>query len=44
MPRQEALYHMKRCVDSGLWLPDTKAKELIDEASTKVTGETPSAE
>ncbi|XP_006620789.1 hsp90 co-chaperone Cdc37 isoform X1 [Apis laboriosa] len=44
MPRQEALYHMKRCVDSGLWLPDAKAKELIDEASTKVTGETPSAE
>lgn len=22
MPQDEAAYHMKRCVDSGLWLPD----------------------
>lgn len=22
MPQEEAAYHMKRCVDSGLWLPD----------------------
>ena len=21
---------MKRCVDSGLWIPDSKSKELID--------------
>lgn len=27
MPEEEAAYHMKRCVDSGLWLPDAKAKE-----------------
>lgn len=27
MPEQEAAYHMKRCVDSGLWLPDAKTKE-----------------
>ncbi|CAL7936526.1 unnamed protein product [Xylocopa violacea] len=36
MPPTEALYHMKRCIDSGLWVPDAKAKELIDgEASTE---------
>ena len=22
MPVEEATYHMKRCVDSGLWVPD----------------------
>ena len=22
MPEEEAKYHMKRCVDSGLWVPD----------------------
>ena len=21
MPQEEAAYHMKRCVDSGLWVP-----------------------
>ena len=31
MPREEASYHMKRCVDSGLWVPDAKAKEKKDE-------------
>ena len=25
MPKEEAAYHMKRCVDSGLWVPDAKA-------------------
>lgn len=27
MSEEEATYHMKRCVDSGLWVPDAKAKE-----------------
>lgn len=27
MPEDEARYHMKRCIDSGLWVPDAKAKE-----------------
>lgn len=22
MPESEAVYHMKRCIDSGLWVPD----------------------
>lgn len=30
MPPEEATYHMKRCVDSGLWVPDAK-KEVPDE-------------
>lgn len=24
MPEEEARYHMKRCIDSGLWVPDAK--------------------
>lgn len=35
MPEEEARYHMKRCIDSGLWVPDAKAKET--EASTDNT-------
>ncbi|KAK2159781.1 hypothetical protein LSH36_146g01060 [Paralvinella palmiformis] len=27
MPKEEAEYHMKRCVDSGLWVPDAKKAE-----------------
>ena len=26
MPEEEARYHMKRCVDSGLWIPDAKGQ------------------
>ncbi|XP_067133636.1 hsp90 co-chaperone Cdc37 [Centruroides vittatus] len=35
MPEEEARYHMKRCVDSGLWIPDAKAAEKITENPTK---------
>ncbi|XP_012536440.1 hsp90 co-chaperone Cdc37 [Monomorium pharaonis] len=31
MPEEEATYHMKRCVDSGLWVPDAKNKEKENE-------------
>ncbi|XP_015511067.2 hsp90 co-chaperone Cdc37 [Neodiprion pinetum] len=32
MPEEEARYHMKRCIDSGLWVPDAKAaKEQQEE-------------
>lgn len=34
MPREEVSYHMKRCVDSGLWLPDAKAAEKKEEEAT----------
>ncbi|XP_057324448.1 hsp90 co-chaperone Cdc37 [Microplitis mediator] len=27
MPEDEAKYHMRRCIDSGLWVPDAKSKE-----------------
>ncbi|XP_013381693.1 hsp90 co-chaperone Cdc37 [Lingula anatina] len=27
MPKEEAEYHIKRCVDSGLWVPDAKKAE-----------------
>ena len=36
MPEEEARYHMKRCIDSGLWVPDAKAKEAAE--SGKATG------
>lgn len=27
MSEEDAKYHMKRCIDSGLWVPDAKKKE-----------------
>lgn len=30
MPEEEAKYHMKRCVDSGMWVPDARAKKILD--------------
>ena len=30
MPEEEAKYHMKRCVDSGLWVPEAGAKEATE--------------
>ncbi|XP_054159006.1 hsp90 co-chaperone Cdc37-like [Oppia nitens] len=29
MPEEEARLHMKRCIDSGLWVPDANSKELL---------------
>ena len=28
IPKEEASYHMKRCIDSGLWVPDAKSAGL----------------
>lgn len=33
MPEEEARYHMKRCVDSGLWVPDAKKAEQEKDSS-----------
>lgn len=34
MPQEEAEYHMKRCVDSGLWVPDAnKDKGPVQETT-----------
>ncbi|KAK8767344.1 hypothetical protein V5799_005884 [Amblyomma americanum] len=39
IPEEEARYHMKRCVDSGLWVPDAKAAEQgAQEASSETSG------
>lgn len=37
MPEDEAKYHIKRCIDSGLWVPDAKDKKqnTEDESSTE---------
>lgn len=32
MDPKDATYHMKRCVDSGLWVPDAKAAESTEAA------------
>jgi cell division cycle protein 37 len=29
MDEKDARYHMKRCVDSGLWVPDAKSAQLL---------------
>lgn len=49
MPEEEATYHMKRCVDSGLWVPDAKNKEKEKETKEEedqqtVTEKTPDPE
>lgn len=37
MPEEDAKYHMKRCVDSGLWVADANANEhgLVEEKVPK---------
>lgn len=35
MPEDEAKYHIKRCVDSGLWVPEAKNKK--EELSTETS-------
>lgn len=47
MPEDEAKYHIKRCVDSGLWVPDAnKAEKSADvaESSTSDVGASSSAD
>lgn len=48
MPVEEAKYHMKRCVDSGLWVPnaadlnddtDSKSPEKAEESPKKEEGD-----
>lgn len=34
MPEEEAKYHLKRCVDSGLWVPDASKADKEGEAGT----------
>ena len=37
MEEKDAAYHLKRCVDSGLWVPDAKKAE--EEAAAKKAAE-----
>lgn len=41
MPEEEAKYHLKRCVDSGLWVPD--ASKVDQDAESSATAEAASA-
>ncbi|XP_011503503.1 PREDICTED: hsp90 co-chaperone Cdc37 [Ceratosolen solmsi marchali] len=46
MPEEEARYHIKRCIDSGLWVPDAKTKEkdtMLDVTEEKLS-DTPNPE
>ncbi|ESN99042.1 hypothetical protein HELRODRAFT_188986, partial [Helobdella robusta] len=32
LPKEEAEYHIKRCIDSGLWVPDAKSSKVPEES------------
>lgn len=45
MDEEQAKYHMKRCVDSGLWVPEGgKKKEAEEEESTDQAGDAPAVQ
>ena len=31
LPKEEAEYHIKRCIDSGLWIPNAKDSETAEQ-------------
>lgn len=39
LPEEEAKYHLKRCVDSGLWIPDASKVEKKNESKGEDEGE-----
>ncbi|CAG7731425.1 unnamed protein product [Allacma fusca] len=41
MDEEEAKYHMKRCVDSGLWVPDAKSQAADGDADQNPENEEP---
>ena len=42
LPKEEAAYHLKRCIDSGMWVPGGGA-EAGDEATAEGDVETAAA-
>ena len=36
MPKEEAAYHMKRCADSGLWVPNGGAEDDDEDGNVVV--------
>lgn len=39
MDEKDAIYHMKRAVDSGLWVPEKKLPEAEEEGGSQETEE-----
>ena len=39
MPEEEARYHINRCIDSGLWIPDAKKAEAEAQAAAAAAEE-----
>lgn len=39
MPEEEARYHINRCIDSGLWIPDAKKAEAEAQAAAAAAAE-----
>lgn len=39
MPEDEARYHMKRCIDSGMWVPDASDIEKSADDAKKADEE-----
>lgn len=39
MPEDEAKYHLKRCIDSGLWVPDAKKAEADAKMAAEGAGQ-----
>jgi cell division cycle protein 37 len=39
LPREEAAYHLDRCIKSGLWVPNAKDAEGDGEEETKTDEE-----
>lgn len=40
MPEEEARYHINRCIDSGLWIPDAKKAEAEAQAAAAAASST----
>lgn len=38
MPEDEAKYHLKRCIDSGLWIPDARKAEQEQQQKGEASG------
>ena len=39
MPKEQAEYHLKRCIDSGLWVPNAKDAEASGNATAAGGGD-----
>ena len=44
MPKEEAEYHMKRCVESGLWVPNAADEDGTTTSAVQEEGDRPEQE